>query len=135
MCFIKNSKEIIFCVKYLKINLVRSNNGFRVFGKEIIHRFRFETNLQSNVTEQTSQRVRVYPNPAENFVKVDVMGFDREVICTTYDSFGRKLETRLITRRNEIETFELSIENLSKGIYFVEITDGLHRGTIRLIKS
>jgi hypothetical protein len=66
---------------------------------------------------------------------VDVMGFDRELSCTTYDSFGRKLETRLIARRNEIETFELSIENLSKGIYFVEISDGLHRGTIRLIKS
>lgn len=107
----------------------------RDFGKEIIHRFRFETNLQSNIAERPSQRVRVYPNPAENFVKVDVMGFDRELSCTTYDSFGRKLETRLIARRNEIETFELSIENLSKGIYFVEISDGLHRGTIRLIKS
>jgi len=107
----------------------------RDFGKEIVHRFRFETNLQTSVTEQTSRRVRIYPNPAENFVMVDAMGFDRDLSYSIFDSFGRKLETRIIARRNATETFELSVEFLAKGIYFVELSDGLHRGTIRLIKS
>ncbi len=107
----------------------------RDFGKEIVHRFRFETNLQSNVAELSSGRVRIYPNPAENFVKVDAVGFDRELSYTIFDSFGRKLETKEVARKNVTETFELSVEFLAKGIYFVEVSDGLNRGTIRLIKS
>jgi hypothetical protein len=87
------------------------------------------------VADRPTQRVRVYPNPAENFVKVDVMGFDRVLTCSTFDSFGRKIETKVISRRSDTETFELQVETLAKGIYFVEISDGVHRGTIRLIKS
>jgi hypothetical protein len=107
----------------------------RDFGKEIIHRFRFETNLQTSVTEMPGQRLRVYPNPAENFVNIDAMGFDRNLTYSLFDSFGRRLETRLISRRSDTETFELSLTQLAKGIYFVELSDGQHRGTIRLIKS
>ena len=79
--------------------------------------------------------MRVYPNPADDAVKVDVVGFDRNLSYSIFDSFGRKLETRAVSRRNETETFELSVAFLAKGIYFVEIYDGLQRGTIRLIKS
>ena len=107
----------------------------RDFGKEIVHRFRFETNLETEVVERPSSRVRVYPNPADDAVKVDVVGFDRNLTYSIFDSFGRKLETRAVSRRNETETFELSVAFLAKGIYFVEIYDGLQRGTIRLIKS
>jgi hypothetical protein len=107
----------------------------RDFGKEIVHRFRFETNLETEVVERPSSRVRVYPNPADDAVKVDVVGFDRNLSYSIFDSFGRKLETRAVSRRNETETFELSVAFLAKGIYFVEIYDGLQRGTIRLIKS
>jgi hypothetical protein len=107
----------------------------RDFGKEIVHRFRFETSLVTDVSEQPSRRVRIYPNPAENVVKVDAIGFDRNLSYTLFDSFGRKLETKAVSRRNETETFEMSVDFLAKGIYFVEISDGKNRGTIRLIKS
>jgi hypothetical protein len=107
----------------------------RDFGKEIVHRFRFETNLQTDILEPLAHRVRVYPNPAEEFVKVDVIGFDRKLTYTLFDSFGRRLETKSIARRSDTETFELQVGSLSKGIYFVEISDGLNRGTVRLIKS
>jgi hypothetical protein len=107
----------------------------RDFGKEIIHRFRFETNLQSSVSELPKHRVRIYPNPAESIVTVDVAGFSRKLTYSVYDSFGRKLEVREVVRKNDTETFEIQVGNMSKGIYFVEVSDGLKRGTIRLIKS
>ena len=107
----------------------------RDFGKEIVHRFRFETNLQTDIVEQPAHRVRIYPNPADDVVKLDVMGFDRKLTYTLFDSFGRRLETKSIARRSDTETFELQVGSLSKGIYFVEISDSLNRGTIRLIKS
>jgi len=107
----------------------------RDFGKESVHRFRFETNLQTDIVEQPAHRVRIYPNPADDVVKLDVMGFDRKLTYTLFDSFGRRLETKSIARRSDTETFELQVGSLSKGIYFVEISDSLNRGTIRLIKS
>jgi len=45
------------------------------------------------------------------------------------------LEFRMVERRSTSDTFELSMGNLAKGIYFVEISDGVRRGTIRVVKS
>jgi hypothetical protein len=106
----------------------------RDFGKEIIHRFRFETNLTS-VQEIEKHRVSVYPNPTENLITIDAMGFDRSLTYSLFDQMGRRLESRMVERRSSSETFELSMGNFAKGIYFVEIWDGQNRGTIRVIKS
>jgi hypothetical protein len=106
----------------------------RDFGKEIVHRFRFETNLTS-VQEIERQRVSVYPNPTENLVTIDAMGFDRTLTYSLFDQMGRRLEFRMVERRSTSDTFELSMGNLAKGIYFVEISDGVRRGTIRVVKS
>ncbi|MFN5295095.1 MAG: T9SS type A sorting domain-containing protein, partial [Flavobacteriales bacterium] len=106
----------------------------RDFGKEIVHPFRFETNLTS-VQEIEKHRVSVYPNPTENLITIDAMGFDRSLTYSLFDQMGRRLESRMVERRSSSDTFELSMGNFANGIYFVEIWDGQNRGTIRVIKS
>jgi len=107
----------------------------RDFGKEIIHRFHFATNLETSITQQSVSRVRVYPNPTSGMVRIDAIGFGRTLSYALYDAFGRKIDTGNIMRKTETETFELSLESRPKGLYFVELLDGTQRGTIRLIKS
>jgi hypothetical protein len=63
------------------------------------------------------------------------MGFDRTLTYSLFDQMGRRLEFRMVERRSTSDTFELSMGNLAKGIYFVEISDGVRRGTIRVVKS
>ena len=106
----------------------------RDFGKEIIHRFRFETNLISSAAEVPSRSVRLYPNPTKGLVQMDIMGFDRKVEYALYDSFGRKVEARSIVRRSDTETFELSLENQPEGVYFVELKDARNRASARIVK-
>ncbi|MFM7728102.1 MAG: T9SS type A sorting domain-containing protein, partial [Flavobacteriales bacterium] len=104
------------------------------FGKEIIHRFRFETNLVSAVAETPNRGIRLYPNPTRGLVHLDLMGFDRTVAYTLYDGFGRKIEAQSVIRKSGTETFELSLENQPEGVYFVEINDARNRATARIVK-
>ena len=107
----------------------------RDFGKEIIHRFRFETSITTQVDEQHATRLRIYPNPAESTVRIDAMGYGAVLNYQMYDSFGRKLESNQMARKRETDSFELSVAHLARGIYYIEITDGVHRGTHRFIKG
>jgi hypothetical protein len=107
----------------------------RDFGKEIIHRFRFETSNATQVNSLIAPKVRIYPNPAQNSIQIDAIGFGSELTYNLYDSFGRKLESKKIARKREMDTIELSISHLANGIYYIELNDGLRRGTHRLIKG
>ena len=107
----------------------------RDFGKEIIHRFRFETSIPTQVDEQHATRLRIYPNPAERTIRIDAMGYGAVLNYQMYDSFGRKLESNQMARKRETDSFELSVAHLARGIYYIEITDGAHRGTHRFIKG
>ncbi len=106
----------------------------RDFGKEIIHRFRFETNLVSEVAETPTRTFRIFPNPTKGTVQMDMMGFDRVLHYSVFDSFGRKVDSGSVVRKSETETFELSLEDHSEGVYFVEINDGKNRGSARIMR-
>lgn len=107
----------------------------RDFGKEIIQRFRFETNLETSLAELPAHRVRIYPNPTESVVNIDAMGYDRVVTYTVFDGMGRRMDSKIVVRKSETEIFELSMVQLPKGLYFVQLNDGQRRGTFRVVKN
>jgi len=107
----------------------------RDFGKEIIHRFRFETSNPTQVDNLIPPRIRIYPIPAENSVQIDAIGYGSDLSCNLYDAFGRTLESTKLSKKRGTDSFELSIAHLAKGIYFLEIRDGVHRGTHRIVKG
>jgi Concanavalin A-like lectin/glucanases superfamily/Peptide-N-glycosidase F, C terminal/Secretion system C-terminal sorting domain len=134
LSFFANDDGSGYC-KLDRVSGLDFENFERDFGKEIIHRFHFATNLETMVTQQKTSHLRVYPNPTSGIARIEAIGFGRAMSYTLYDAFGRKLEAGNIMRKNETETFELSLESRPKGLYFVELMDGYQRGTIRLIKS
>jgi hypothetical protein len=109
----------------------------RDFGKEIIHRFRFETNIVS-VAEQTAEpapHFKLYPNPAQDRVNLETSGFDRIITCRLYDMMGNEINAEIFPRKNRTEICQLSMQNLPKGVYFVTVSDGQRIHSLKLIKN
>lgn len=107
----------------------------RDFGKEIIHRFRFETNLVSIQETAAAQgpSIRLYPNPANERFSLEVQGMDRNIEITISDLSGRRIHAKDIRRLNVYEVASLDVQHLQKGAYFVTVSDGRRTKTIKLI--
>ena len=108
----------------------------RDFGKEIIHRFHFETNLINSVEEpQHAARVRLFPNPASSLVQIETTGMDRRLTVTITDALGKLMSTQEVYRKNVYESFTIDVQYLPKGLYFVNVNDANLFSTLKLIKQ
>jgi hypothetical protein len=72
--------------------------------------------------EDESPSIKLYPNPARDFVKVDwdspVAG---ETTLKLVDAMGRELYQKNVTQTKGLNSTAISVENMSKGIYFIQI--------------
>jgi hypothetical protein len=108
----------------------------RDFGKEIIHRFHFETNLINSVEElQQSAKARLFPNPASSVVQIETSGMDRQLSVNVTDALGRLISSQEVYRKNVYESFAMDVQHLPKGLYFVNISDGNLFSALKLIKQ
>lgn len=62
----------------------------------------------------------LYPNPANNNVKLDITGVNGNVNCTILDMSGRVVYSQSI---NAEEATTINVSNFAKGAYFVRITN------------
>ena len=81
--------------------------------------------------------VNVYPNPAIDFINVSVsLPIDKEFFIKLYDLQGRVYQKRSFKQNGQIHQLSLSINDLTPGIYFVEVSDDTGiRQTIRILKQ
>lgn len=116
----KDNSNSINEYSYLDKTAVGSN----IYRLKIIDNFGFvqySNELKLTATKNESS-VFIYPNPASKFLKVEGNRISSIVIS---DNYGRKVfEKQIANTTNSIET--ISIEKLTKGIYFV---------TVRLIEG
>jgi hypothetical protein len=72
--------------------------------------------------EDESPSIKLYPNPARDFVKVDwdspVAG---ETTLKLVDAMGRELYQKNVTQTKGLNSTAISVEPMSKGIYFIQI--------------
>jgi hypothetical protein len=73
-------------------------------------------NLSVNDVERNLSNIVIYPNPSNNIVNIESNGAQVEFI-TLYNSLGQLLLHREFSP-------ELDVSELSKGIYFVTLTNG-----------
>jgi hypothetical protein len=134
--FFANNDGSGYC-KLDRVSGVDFESFERDFGKEIIHRFHFETNLINTIGENpvTGVKASVYPNPAVNTVNIETKGLDRSITYTVIDALGKVHSSENLRRKNVYESFELDVQDLPKGIYFVNINDGLRSCTVKFIKN
>ncbi len=96
---------------------------------------RFTSGLPNTVgiPEQTAtaERFHLYPNPAENQFTVYGLQLTSGDEIKIYDLSGRVVERKIITKTTNSQ--QLSTQNLSSGLYFVQIISAEYSGTQKLI--
>ena len=89
-----------------------------------------EGNTNSKVTQKLT--VKALPNPSSTYFTLIIQSNQNQLISLrVYDILGRAIETRY-----NIPTNSFSIGHQYKaGLYYVEITQGNEKQTIKIIKS
>ncbi len=74
--------------------------------------------------------VSVYPNPTEGILHISLNGYKHEVIrMNILNSAGKVVKSDLIYKASN----EYNLTGLPKGIYFVELSNGAHKSSSKII--
>jgi hypothetical protein len=83
--------------------------------------------LPTSVSEMGSSDFRIYPNPAESSLFIE--GLSVEASVKIFDVDGK-----LLVKKQNVSR-EIDVENLSKGVYFIQIVDNQSIITRKFIKK
>jgi uncharacterized surface protein with fasciclin (FAS1) repeats len=84
----------------------------------------------SNVEEASSMSVSVYPNPANDFINVNVAGLDRVMFEVVSMTGARVMEGTLNGSTNQ-----LNVSNLNNGVYSIRLINGENVSVSSFIKQ
>jgi len=89
----------------------------------------------SSIEETSLSGVKIFPNPSENYIIIEIPGgdfLDNSLTCCIYDIAGKLIRTTPI--RN-IQT-GIDISTLAPSVYFIKITDnGVILSNVKLMKQ
>ncbi len=85
--------------------------------------------------ETMLQLTNILPNPATDLVTVSFSSTVEQVSIDLTDLTGRSLRSEIVNTVNGLNTYNINIESLAAGIYFITITDGQFKATEKLIKE
>jgi subtilisin-like proprotein convertase family protein len=86
------------------------------------------SNLNANIN--TFNALKIYPNPAKDFVTIDLAGsVNGETTYELFDVQGRKVISKVSS--SDLET--LNVENLSDGIYMLTLQNGSNKTTKKVV--
>jgi hypothetical protein len=79
--------------------------------------------------------VRLFPNPANDFVNIDVQGAAPETFYITLtDLIGQTLRTQQFIVNSQNTTTSLNLKGLTPGMYFVTVKNGDGQKVFKLMK-
>lgn len=92
------------------------------------------TSLASN--RILNAQVKVYPNPAVEFARVEIEGNseNEQLWVNLLDVQGRILQTQKLQQSIRNSQVDLNVQALPKGQYWVQVSDGQRTKTISLLK-
>lgn len=80
-------------------------------------------------------RLNTFPNPTvDNLTLVLETESSKDLMITIYNLEGQKIEGQNVTTQAGENRFQFDVNAYNSGMYFVEITDGLHRASTRFVK-
>lgn len=88
--------------------------------------------LSTGVEENENVQVNIYPNPASDFLKVDLSNFQNEVFLSVVDMQGRVLKTELSIRK---DAFAIDVKHLKSGVYLLRIESAELKTRTRFVKN
>ena len=89
--------------------------------------------VRTTDVQETDLAIRVLANPSPNHFDIQIRGkADNSIRLTVYDNLGRVIETKSLLSSNQ--TVRLG-SFYHSGIYLVEIVQGRHKQTLKLVKA
>ncbi len=89
-----------------------------------------------SVKDHLSSLLKIYPNPASEFVTVDISQLaGNEIVMELVDNSGKKVFSEKLVK-NEKGTASVDLNKIEKGVYFIRIrsSDSAETSNIRLVK-
>lgn len=77
--------------------------------------------------------VLVYPNPAKNFIKIQLKQNTTSALITICDLLGKTISTNNYSNTNGVYT--IPVNNLAKGVYFIKIDTGSEKYLQKIVIS
>ena len=74
------------------------------------------------LTETTFPGVKLYPNPAQNYISIDFTSADLYEI-NIYDQFGQQVFVEKAQSINEQPLYQIDISSFASGLYFIKMTN------------
>lgn len=78
-----------------------------------------------------SDSISIFPNPFKNKIFVNLASISNKVSVKVYDILGKEI---IIKNFNNNKLIELPVQNLSKGLYFINIEADSETYTKKIIK-
>ena len=78
----------------------------------------------ASVTDPSLLNFLIYPNPTTDYINIDCSSFENVFI---YNILGKELTKETSNRIN--------VSSLSKGVYFIKVSDGINSSTKKFIKN
>ena len=85
--------------------------------------------------EENSKNLKVFPNPVDDYVSLTIPFSESEILIKVFNEHGQLVFHKLVNRLGPQESwYQLNIERLKSGIYFVQLEYDFKQENIKLIK-
>jgi Secretion system C-terminal sorting domain len=105
---------------YEDLQPLKGLNFYRLKQVDIDGSFK-HSNINKVLFENFGDAVNIYPNPAKDYIQFDYAGKQKTVLVNLFDMQSRLIKTTTLAN---VLPLKLNIENLAKGKYVVQLSDG-----------
>ncbi|MEM6699323.1 MAG: T9SS type A sorting domain-containing protein, partial [Bacteroidota bacterium] len=118
-------------IYYYRLRALSNGEASAYSNKVIIN-----TNVVGLDTHLNQNTVQVYPNPIREVVNLSIENELRGTVeVEVRDAVGRKIQRYEWNKNQEVLESNFSLANLAKGIYLLQIRQGEHQLTMRVVKE
>ncbi len=116
----------------IKVNNVENHVIIATYGRGIWRSPVDSESLEVEDIDSDDQRVYFYPNPTQDFLKLNV-SFDEKSTVTIMNLEGRLLDTQYFDSMNEQSL--INMQNVPKGVYLIKLVSATHLIVKKIIKE
>lgn len=82
-----------------------------------------------------SASIKLFPNPTNGNATLQIENLEaKRLTIKVLDVLGRKISEEILLNNSQLILKNLELQNQSKGVYFIELSDGKQKISLRLVK-
>ena len=98
---------------------VNSFNYYRIKQIDIDGRFKYSEIVK--VLKKQKDQILIYPNPATEFIQIDFTSTQKTILVNIFDAIGKLvIQTNVLN----VNPLKINVSALSKGKYYLQLSDG-----------